>query len=987
MCKPDMLETANVYLQNHKFYDYQINSTYGIDAESVEMARQTEGVEKVEAAIEKDIIMQTSDGCLSLMKAFNMPSDLNTLNLVKGRFPTKSDECAVDNSSLADGNYKIGDKIMVAEVNDEDDADAFKVKEFTITAYVNSPLFLDYERGTASIGNGSVDAFFYVPIGALDHEYYTQMYIKLDGDEYIFSNELEAKISGAEDRMEDLAKLVTADRRERERAKAQEELDDNAADYRDGLKKYNDGLAQYKDGLKKYNDQKKSTEQQLTAAQKDIDNGSAQLAASRQQAESALSELTDTKTTADSLAQSIAQLETLIPFIPDGPEKETMKQQLLQAQAGLQAIKDGLAEKGMSIEMLEPAIEETKAGLEVIASKEAELAKGQAELNTNKEQADKGFKKAKAELDAANKTLIDSKKKLDDAKGKIDDAQEEIDTLEEGDSYSLSRENNIGYSTFEQNANIVANIAKIFPAFFFLVAALVCMTTMTRMMEDQRSQVGILKALGYSNRAIMSKYMFYSGSAATIGAVIGFFAGCNIFPKVIWNAYTMMYDFNSNVEFKFDVLLGLECLGVALLCSMGATWASCAQDFGVAPAQLIRPKTPKAGKRILLERITPVWNRISFLYKVTFRNIFRYKKRFLMMVIGIAGCTALLIAGFGINTTIKGVAKFQYDEVSLYDYQIVFDQDMTDSDQADFIEYATNEMQEPGSFLFVNSSSCDMTANGKKGEIDVIATDDPVDKFVNLHYKGKTVPYPGDGEIVICQKLNRQYGIDVGDTISIQQDYDEMTAKVVGIFDNYVGTTAFMTAKTYEAGFGKPAEKKTAYVLDPAEDRETIHENAAHLGAYEHSAATIVNNDMLDRVDSMMKSLNAVIYVVILCAGLLAFIVLYNLTNINITERIREIATIKVLGFNHKETGSYVFRENIFLTAFGAICGIPLGKWLLDFVIDNINVNMIFFATRITWQNYLYSILLTFAFALIVNLAMQPVLHRVSMTESLKSIE
>ena len=914
MCKPDMLETANIYLQDHTLFDYQINSTYGIDDESVELALATDGVADAEAAIEQDIIMVGENKIESALKAISMPSNINSLNIVEGRLPEKSGECVVDNGNFDSKFYHLGETIKISPANKDDNSDKFAVQEFEIVGFVNSPLYLDYERGNTSVGNGSLDAFFYIEREDFDTDYYTQLYVKLDGNEYIFSDELAAKLSGAEDLMEDLAERITAARRTKEQNKAQDELDDKKADYNKGVKDYDKGKKAYDKGVKDYKAGKAATMKQFAAAEQQI------------------------KAAEEQLAAAIASGQ-----IP--PEQ--------------------------------------------IEAMQAEINAKKAELSAGKAKAEAEFAAAESKLNKSGKKLKDAKKTLDDAKVKLDDGQHEIDTLEEGDSYSISREDNIGYSTFEQNANIVSNIAKIFPLFFFLVAALVCMTTMTRMMDDQRSQIGVLKALGYGNGAILSKYMFYSGSAATMGAVIGFFAGCRIFPKVIWNAYTMMYDFNADVAYRLDPVLGLECLAVALLCSMGATYFSCATDFGIAPAQLIRPKTPKAGKRILLERITPIWNRISFLYKVSFRNIFRYKKRFLMMVVGIAGCTALLIAGFGINTSIKGVAKFQFDEVTLYDYQIIFNEDMGKAEQQDFLDYANDKLDDPGKAFFLHSGTADLKTGSKSCEVTLVATDDPtVGGNIDLHRNGKQVAYPGDGEVVICGKLQHQYNIDIGDEITLTKEYNEMKVKVSGVFDNYVGEPIYMTTKTYEEGFGEKPEIRTAYVkYDNERSGEEIHEDAAVMSKYEHTAVTVVNQDTLDRVDSMMKSLNAVIYVVILCAGLLAFIVLYNLTNINITERIREIATIKVLGFRRMETSSYVFRENIFLTGFGALAGIPLGRWLLGFVIDNININMIYFVPRITWQNYLYSVLLTFAFALIVNIAMQPMLRNISMTESLKSIE
>lgn len=556
----------------------------------------------------------------------------------------------------------------------------------------------------------------------------------------------------------------------------------------------------------------------------------------------------------------------------------------------------------------------------------------------------------------------------------------------EGETYVLSSDTNVGYATFEENANIINSIAKVFPVFFFLVAAMVCMTTMTRMIDEQRTQIGVLKALGYSNRDVLGKYMFYSGSAAGIGALIGFFFGTKVFPIVIWKAYGMMYDFESHVNYVFNFLLLIVSVGAALLCSMGSTWLSCSQDFKVVPAELIRPKAPASGKRIFLENIPLIWNRLSFLYKVSVRNIFRYKKRFFMMVLGISGCTALLIAGFGIDTTVSDVAKYQYEEITLYDYQLNFSENMTDALQKNFAKYADGRY---GDIMFMQNVSADIKVGGKTRQANLVVTDGAdMDKYMDLH-DGKTkLTYPGTGEAIVCRKLNKQLGVEAGDTITITRDHQDFEVKVSGICDNYVHDFIYINNETYENGMGEEPEYKTAYVnAASGVDKDQLRRDAAYCAKYPLVAAYSVNIDTIDRVEKMMKSLNSVIILVIFCAGLLAFIVLYNLTNINITERIREIATIKVLGFYPNETAAYVFRENVFLTAISAVVGIPLGTWLLNFVIDQIVIDSIFFVTRITLMGYVYSVVLTFVFAFIVNIAMKRRLENVSMTESLKSIE
>lgn len=555
----------------------------------------------------------------------------------------------------------------------------------------------------------------------------------------------------------------------------------------------------------------------------------------------------------------------------------------------------------------------------------------------------------------------------------------------EGDTYVLSSSTNIGYATFEENANIVNSIAKVFPVFFFLVAAMVCMTTMTRMIDEQRTQIGVLKALGYSNRDVLSKYMFYSGSAAGIGAIIGFFVGSRLFPVVIWKAYGMMYNFESHLNYVINIPLFIISLIVACACSMGATWFSCSSDFKEVPAELIRPKAPKVGKRIFLENIPVIWNRLSFLYKVSVRNIFRYKKRFFMMVLGISGCTALLIAGFGIDTTVSDVAKYQYSEITMYDYALTFSENMNDALQNNFRKYADGKFED---ILFIQSSSTDIVIGNKTKQATLVVSDGKdMRKYMDLHDGKDKLEYPGDGEAIVCRKLQKQLKVDVGDTIKLRQNHQDYDVTISGVCDNYVHDYVYINPNTYINGMDEEPEYKAAYVIADSEDADEIRKDSAYAARYPLVAAYSVNVDTLDRVEKMMKSLNSVIILVIFSAGMLAFIVLYNLTNINITERIREIATIKVLGFYPNETSAYVFRENVFLTGISAIVGIPIGTWLLSFVIDQIVIDTIFFQMRVTVLDYVYSVILTFVFAFVVNIAMKRRLEKVSMTESLKSIE
>ena len=1026
-CKASMVKTASDYLDEKRFYDYRVISSYGIDDDSVTMASGWEGVSDAEGSVQIDVMARSGGGDAKALKAISLPGSINKLNLAEGRLPQAVDECVVDAYSIADEGYTIGDTVVLTDDNDKDKLKQFKTREFKIVGKVNTPIYLDYQRGSTDIGNGSLDTFFFIDKDAFDVDYMTDLYVKLKANSASFSEGYEAMLDSHEDSMEDLAEAVTEARREAAQREAQEELDEKKAEYEENLARYEKEKKDAEDKIRAGENKIKKGEKQIASNRKKAEEGKNTAEASLEELKVKLEEVESGMTTLDAerkkaedgltaakngrseAADGKAELEETIKGVQLA--KETDPENANQYDAKLAELNAKLTEVEQQIAGIDSQIDEAEAGIAAIDEKIKEAEAGKAQIEEGIAKAEKGISDAEsglAELDKNEKKLNKSeselksekkkaesefekaKKELDDAKDKLDEAQEKIDDMETGSSYALSRMQNAGYSSFDSNSSIISNIAKIFPVFFFLIAALVCMTTMTRMVDEQRTQIGILKALGYSNAAVVGKYMFYSGSAALLGAVTGFFIGCKVFPAAIWHAYTMMYDFTDDVAYIIDPRLGIISIAASLLCSMGATWAAIAADFRVAPSDLIRPKAPPAGKRILLERIGPLWNRISFLYKVSIRNIFRDKKRFLMMVIGISGCTALLIAGMGIRTTISRVADHQYNEISLYDFTIMFSKNMKESRQSDFME----EMKDSGitdeNVKFMHQGEMTLLT-GKNSSMDItcVAIDgDDFSRFVDLHDKNGNIAFPGPGEAVIVSKLQHDYGIDPGDTITLREDYREIELKVSGVAENYVYDTIYMSTDTYEQAMGRAGDVKAAYVkLDDGSSEDEIRAAATAAANYENTAAVTVNADVKDNVARMMKSLDAVVYVVILSAALLAFIVLYNLTNINITERVREIATIKVLGFHRIEVSQYVFRENLFLTAIAAVVGIPAGKWLLRFVIDNIVVKMIYFEPRLTNTDLVMAVVLTFVFAFVVNLAMQKRLANVSMTESLKSVE
>ena len=608
---------------------------------------------------------------------------------------------------------------------------------------------------------------------------------------------------------------------------------------------------------------------------------------------------------------------------------------------------------------------------------EAEITDGEEQLKTAKEEIADGWEEY-------NEAKADFEEQIADAEAELADAREEVDEIEEPDTYVLGRETNVGYACFESDSDIVEGIANVFPIFFFLVAALVCMTTMNRMVEEQRTQIGVLKALGYGEAAIMGKYMFYAGSAALVGCFAGYFGGTWLFPKVIWTAYGMLYSMQDLI-FVFNGKMLAISVAAALFCSIGVTWFTCRYELSLAAAELMRPKAPKAGKRVFMEYLPFIWKRLKFLQKVSIRNIVRYKKRFFMMVVGISGCTALLVTGFGIKDSVADIATKQYEEIQIYDMDVGFGNPQNIEES----EFTKKALDLGASYELLCEKSLDYVASDGVKAVNMIIPkeEENIGAFIDLHTKnGEAIPYPKAGEIVVTTNLAEDYDLAVGDKIVLRdENLKELNVTISGIAENFVYNYVYLNKETYETQLGEAPQYKNAVINLPEE--QDAHMASAAFMKLEDVTSVTVSVDIEERFSSMMASLDYVVLLVISCAAFLAFIVLYNLTNINITERIREIATIKVLGFYRKETASYVFRENIVLTAIGGVVGLGLGFLLHKFVMSQINIDMVSFAEQIKPTSYIYSILLTFVFAMIVNGVMSMKLERINMAESLKSVD
>lgn len=1060
LSRPDFLETYNNYTNKTNFYDFRLVSTLGLTDEDIAEVKKMDGVKLAEGAVGADFLFNTADEDNLIMMAQSIPENVNQIKLKAGRMPEKANECLADPDMYSKDD--IGSTIKLSKDNSEQTFDTFAYDEYTIVGLADSVLYINMERGSSTLGNGSVKGYIYIPMDGFSTDYYTDIYICVDSEGYVYSDEYEQSTKKYVDGLEKFMSERAVIRRDAIIDDAMSQLDDAKKQYEDGKTQYDAAKAEYDAGYAEYVQKKSDTEAQLEKARKEIENAEsmmgdtsvidqkqaeldaakAELDKGQAEYESGLRQFNaKAKLAYGAVDEQIAYYENRISdkqndIAAQNAEIESLNAQLAEAQANGDSLKVRLiewkiktandrisldnadierynerlevhrqkrAEVDAELEPYRKQLEDAKAQLDSgyaqIAAGQAELdaaremiSSGGAQLETAKKQyeqgkaeAERGFAEAEKELASGKAQLDAAKAELDKGAAELDSAEKQIKNINHADTYVLGRDTNAGYVCFESDTNVVQSVASVFPVFFFLVAALVCLTTMTRMIADQRTQIGIMKALGYSSGAIMGKYMFYSGSATVLGSIFGIAAGSFAFPAIVWFGYGLIYNL-SGLTFTMNWPLALGITAANLLVTLLVTWYCCAKELKCAPADLIRPKAPEAGKRILLERIPTVWNDMSFMQKVSARNIMRYKKRIFMMLLGIGGCTALVLTALGLNDTIQNVVTRQYDDIILYDYELTMAYDMNEEEQEIFFRDAGDDIKDA---VFLYRGLAEVSGGDAIKNATLTVTDGKkLCKYIDLSYDGEPIDYPGRGEAAINYNLARQLGgIEVGDEIKLTtSEKKELTVTVSALFDNYVDSFVFISPETCEEQLGEVPEYKSA--LANAPDGADINRCAEALTHdVDGVRGVTLSVDIKARMSSMMDGLLVVVAAIILCAGLLAFIVLYNLTNINISERIREIATLKVLGFYPNEAAHYVFRENLILTGAGAVFGLGLGVALHAFVMNAIKVDMMYFKPHISFLSFAVSIAITFVFAMIVNAIMRRRIDNIDMAGALKSIE
>lgn len=1036
---PDMKYSADQYFDKYNVQDIQVYSTLGFTQDDLKEIKKINGVEDAEAVFSIDTLTQ-KDSTQLVMKVISLADDqsINKVRLVDGRMPEKENECIIEAGSVSNqlfGNFEIGDTITLTSGTEDDLSDTLKNTEYTVVGTCYNPNYLSYEKGSSSIGNGEVGNFMYVKDSNIKVDYFTEIDVTVKGAKDI--NTYDDAYFDLVEPVVDKIEAIADDRIDARIAENQKEIDDAQKELdeqiNDAQAQIDDGYAQIQDGYA----QIQSNEQQLVSAKAQLDSGWTEyyqnitvldniptleqaiaqieqgeaslpgLQANLEQINTNLANIEEDYQLATANYQTLLDTRSNLEQLLQTAEDEDIKKQITtklndinkqivgaeqvinayttlnaskaQVEDAINQINSGIAQKPTLIaqrDQLYAARDQLNAAYNKLVSGQAEYESGLAQLNDAKNTLSSSLSELEQSQNQLNTEKTENQQKIDDAQSEIDKLEAEWITLDRNSHYS--------YRDYGACADRMNGIAQVFPVFFFLVAALVCMTTMTRMVDEQRNEIGTLKALGYSKVQISSKYLLYALIASILGSILGCLVGMILFPYVIFTAWNTLYNLET-IKFAFQPGLMLVASGSVIGITLLATLYSIYSELIEVPSQLMRPKAAKIGKKIILERIPFIWNHLSFLRKVTARNIFRYKKRFFMTVIGIAGCSALLVAGFGINDSISDIVHQQFEVINHFEASI----NVSNIDD----DFEQTLKKQKGVTDIMEEDTLPVTANiaDKDASVTVHIVDDKNllkdfttlksindDQEVNLNSKGA----------VISQKMAEKMEKGIGDTITFKDANDnEIEVKITDIYENYVGHNIYVTRDLYDT-WNSNAELTKTYLLktnDTSDDFE--HQLGQKLMDINGVDSVTFYSSLQENFTDMIASISMVVVVLVISAAALAFVVLYNLSNVNISERTREIATIKVLGFTSRETSQYVNRESILLTMIGAAVGLIVGIFLHNLIMNLAEMDDIMFGRTIKPISFVISFALTMVFASIINLVMQRKLKQIQMVESLKAVE
>lgn len=1038
---PDMKNSADTYFDKYNVQDIQVYSTIGLTKKDVAAIKKIKGVKSVQPSFSMDTLSQI-DSTQMVIKviSYGIDQKMNKIRLVDGRMPERENECLVEASSATNklyGTFRIGDTIKLQSGTDDALSKSLKRTKYKIVGTCYNPNYLSYEKGSSNIGSGTVNSFIYIQNTNVLKDYYTEVDVCVKGakdldcysDEYfdvvdpvlkkikkISNKQIDARIQSYQSELDEKKQEATDKFKDAENQfnDAQNKIDSGLSEIQSNELKLQNSKDQINQGWNEYYANLQlldniPTLQNAIAQIEESEKKLPELLSQKEQVENGLQQINaegDLNTKRTLIQNAIDFIDIALKKLenyPDSSDAETIriklneKKELLQGQLSL--IDQAIAKKAE----LEAILPQIQSGIEQIQAGVAKKAELRSQLNqllnaknelnnayvsliNGQAQYEDGVSKiedAKNELNKSIEQLTLSKAEFNiqkhDALRELSDAQLEIDKME-GKWIVLDRNSHYSYRDYGACADRMDGIAKVFPVFFFLVAALVCMTTMTRMVDEQRNEMGTLKALGYSKLQIASKYIIYALIASILGSILGCSLGMYLFPTVIFNAWNTLYNIDQ-IKFLFQPGLILLASGSVTGITLLATLYSIYSELIEMPSQLMRPKAAKAGKKILLERITFIWKRLSFLQKVTARNIFRYKKRFFMTIIGIAGCSALLVAGFGINDSISDIVNQQYNVIYHYDATVSAKTSEITS-QIKSLKGVKDVYEEDHLAVTTKIENKDISTT-----VHIISNDKKFKDFCTL-FNGNNEFDLDDSSVLISQKMATKLNKKAGDTIKIKDANNKVIkAKIKGVFTNYVGHHIYASESLYKS-WNTNAKTTHIYLIKSKKTTKKFERNLGNKIMNIDGVQSVTFYSSLQKnFKDMIKSISYIVVVLVISAACLAFVVLYNLSNVNISERKREIATIKVLGFTRKEVDAYINRETILLTILGSLIGLGIGIGLHHLIMNLAEMDDIMFGRTINSISYVISFVMTIGFNAIINLCMHKKLNNIQMVESLKAVE
>ena len=1050
MCiAPDMRTAAQKYYVQQNVFDLRVLSTLGLSQGDIDAIAAVDGVDAVQAVKYQDVEGNwTGDEQTTVARLYQLPADpqadtpenMNRLVLLSGRMPEAAGECVVH--VMGHGSpVELGTQLTLPK-----ETEGVSGQVFTVVGAVQDPQHFSTDSESSTVGDGQLDCILFVPEGTLTADYYTVCYIKAENtglyDNY--SDEYQAAVDAVAEKLKAIQSVQCTARREELMDTANDKLTEARAEY-DSQKA--EAERQFAEAETKLAD----AQQQLDAAKAQLEAGEKELAAQKaalpDTMQSGADQLVSSEAQVLEFEEQLQQIELLVnlkkvadPLLtyaeaalrnaekaldeaePEDEDYIELRDALAKAQAAydniynqlqgyqqqLDAGKRQMYQQGLiSSPNLsnDQLVTEAKAALRKM---KLQLLQGQLQLTTGTASAYTQFDAAQKQLEEgwaeynagqtqleASRTEYESQKadaqqKLADGLAQLNDAEEQVSQIKKGEWYVLDRTSTMSCVTFAQYADRMDAIARVFPVFFFLVAALVATTTMTRMVDENRLQMGTLKALGYSNAKIAGKYLFYALSASVLGSIAGMVVGFIVFPLIIWYAYQMIF---SMPTFHLHFYPGMAAASVAISAAVIglATWSACRASLKEKTAALLLPRAPVAGKRIFLEYITPVWKHMSFSQKTTARNLFRYKKRFFMTVLGVAGCTALLLIGFGIQDSILPIVQKQSGELTHNDLTISLSDEKAltmENGLADALN-SNSAVNSWGAF-YVKSTTIYNDA-GESASVSVVGAEDDarMTEYVTFRTRvgHEAIPFD-DSSVILTEKTALNLGLEVGDTVYVEDpDGQRVPLTLTGITENYMFTRLYVSDAQLKALVGSSPAWNTVYGLTGCSSEAEYHTLRTKLLGCNYISSVSFTEDTTSMFDNLIVSLNYVVILVIVCAAALAAVVLYNLISVNLAERKKELATIKVLGFHDKEVYRYIFREIELLSLIGSGVGLLLGIPLHKFIILTVEMDQLMFIRSIAPRSYLLAVALTMLFTLVVCFVMRRHVKRISMVESMKAPE